>query len=234
MPNPASIPATQQSGMETILFRLDLGMDHCFACNCAERRGGLILFWKDGSTFQSSFFSLFLDLGWALLSGEQWCREKPSHIDVVIVDPGGCQWPLTALSDQPEMDSPLLWLFLGAINVTLSKSEKDRGILFSRLGSAQGDVSGFWYGRSNFHAVKDPDGVLQGQYGPLAGKGALDPLLTDDSPGLLRSGTDGHMFGYTCSRIGGVVVFRGKTQEMRRMLGMPLMADHGVEGVAHV
>ncbi|GKV15382.1 hypothetical protein SLEP1_g26175 [Rubroshorea leprosula] len=64
------------------------------------------------------------------------------------------------------MYSPPLWLRLGTINATLSKSEKERGILFFRLGSAWGDISGFWCGRSNFHAVKESDGVLQGQYSP--------------------------------------------------------------------
>ncbi|GKV43309.1 hypothetical protein SLEP1_g50613 [Rubroshorea leprosula] len=160
---------------------------------------------EDEFAFQISSFSPLLDLGWVLLFCEQLCREKPSHIDVVIVDPGGCQWPLTRFSGQPETDSPLLWLRLGAINATLCKSKKERGILCFQLGSAWGDLSGFWCGRSNFHAVKETDGVLQGQYGPQAGKRPLDPLLTYGSQGLLRIGTDGHMFGCTCRLIGYLV-----------------------------
>ncbi|GKU92598.1 hypothetical protein SLEP1_g6307 [Rubroshorea leprosula] len=166
---------------------------------------------EDEFAVQISSFSPLLDLGWALLFCEQLCREKPSHIEVVIVDPGGCQWLLTWFSDQPEMDSPLLWLHLGAINATLSKSEKERGLLFFWLGSAWGDISGFWCGRSNFHAMKEDDGVLQGQHGPQAGKGALDPLLTYDSQGLLRIGIDGHMFGCTCRRIGYLATAQRRT-----------------------
>ncbi|GKV03028.1 hypothetical protein SLEP1_g15393 [Rubroshorea leprosula] len=201
MPNSVLLPASQQSAMEMILFRIDLGLAHCFTCNRAERRGGLNLFWQDEFAVQISSFSPLLDLGWVLLYCEQLCRDKPSHIEVVIVDPGGCQWLFTGFSGQPETDSPLLWLRLGALNATLSKSKNEKGILLFWLGSAWGDISKFWCGRSNFHVVKEDDGVLQGQYGPQAGKGALDPLLTYDSQGLLRIGTDGHMFGYTCRRI---------------------------------
>ncbi|GKV35190.1 hypothetical protein SLEP1_g43492 [Rubroshorea leprosula] len=160
MPNSILLPASQQSTMEMILFRIDLGLAHCFACNYAERRGGLNLFWQDEFAVQISSFLPLSDLGWALLFWEQLCREKPSHIEVVIVDPGGCQWLLT---------------------------------------------------ESNFHAVKEDDGVLQGQHGPQAGKGALDPLLTYDSQGLLRIGTDGHMFGCTCRRIGYLATAQRRT-----------------------
>ncbi|GLT58657.1 hypothetical protein SLA2020_315290 [Shorea laevis] len=94
------------------------------------------------------------------------CIEKPSHIDVVIVDPGGCQWPSTGYSDHPEMVSPLPRLRLGDIKDFLSKSEKERGFLRFRLGSAGGAIGGFWYRGSNLYAVREADGVLQGQYGP--------------------------------------------------------------------
>ncbi|GKV46307.1 hypothetical protein SLEP1_g53298 [Rubroshorea leprosula] len=135
MPNLALLLATQQSGMEMTLLRIDLGLGHYSASNCAERRGGLTLFLKDELNLQVSSFSPLIDLALASLFCEQLCREKLSHIDVVIVDLGGCQWPLIGFSSQPETVSPLFWLHLGDINATLSKSEKERGILIFRLGS---------------------------------------------------------------------------------------------------
>ncbi|GLT42163.1 hypothetical protein SLA2020_161810 [Shorea laevis] len=107
MPNFALLPATKQSRMEMNLFRIDLGLAHCSASNCPERRGGLTLFSNVKLNLQVSSFSPLIDLGLASLFCEQLCREKPSHIDVVIVDLGGCQWPLTGFSDQPETVSPL-------------------------------------------------------------------------------------------------------------------------------
>ncbi|GKV05940.1 hypothetical protein SLEP1_g17888 [Rubroshorea leprosula] len=211
MPNFALLPATQQSRMEVNLLRLDLGLAHYSTSYCAKRRGGLTLLWNDELNLQVSSFSPLIDLGLALLFCEQLCKEKPSHIDVVILDPGGCQWPLTGFSSQPKTVSPLLWLRLGNINATLSKSEKEKGILIFRLGSALGAIGGFWCEGSNLHVVREADGVLQGQYGPQASKGALDPLLTYGSKGLMRIGIDGHMFGCTCRRIGCLVTAQRRT-----------------------
>ncbi|GKV28856.1 hypothetical protein SLEP1_g37847 [Rubroshorea leprosula] len=157
--------------MEMNLFRIDLGLAHCSESDCAERGGGLTLFWNDAFNLQVSSFS-------------------PYHIDVEIVDPGGCQWQLIRLSGQPETTcreeswthlkspktvSPLPWMRLGDINDILSKSEMEKGNLR------------FWSGYA---------------WGAIVGKRALVPLITYDSKGWKRIGKDGNMFGSTCRQMG--------------------------------
>ncbi|GLT77757.1 hypothetical protein SLA2020_493170 [Shorea laevis] len=175
--NLALLPATKQSGMEMILFRLDLGWAPCSERNCTEQGGGLPLFRTNELDLQVSFFSPLIDLELASRFCEHLGSVKSSHLVVVLVDLGECQWPLTGFFGQSETVSPLSGLCLGDINDILSKSEKEKGMLRFRLGSAWGAIDKFWCGRSTLHAVGEVAGVLKGQYGFKAGKGALDPLL---------------------------------------------------------
>ncbi|GLT36391.1 hypothetical protein SLA2020_107730 [Shorea laevis] len=83
-PNFVLLPATKQMTMEMSLFRIGLRLAHCSTSDCAEKGGGLTLFWNDAFNLQVSSLS-------------------PFHINVVIGDPGGCQWQLTRFSDQLEI-----------------------------------------------------------------------------------------------------------------------------------
>ncbi|GKV40722.1 hypothetical protein SLEP1_g48331 [Rubroshorea leprosula] len=206
-PNFVLLPTTKQTGMEMNLFQIDLGLAHYSESDCAERGGGLTLLWNDAFNLQVSFFS-------------------PYHIDVEIVDPGGCQWQLTRFLGQPETAcreeswtilkspktiSPLPWMRLGDITDILSKLEKERGNLIFWLGYAWGAIGGFWCGRSNLHVVGEADGVLQGNYGIQVSKGGLVPLITYGSKGLKRIGKDGNMFGSTCRWMGYLVIAQRRT-----------------------
>ncbi|GKV35185.1 hypothetical protein SLEP1_g43487 [Rubroshorea leprosula] len=188
--------------MEMNLFRIDLRLAHCSTSDCVEKRGGLTLFWND--TFNLQVLSFL-----------------PSHIDVVILDSGGCQWQLTGFSGQskiackdeswtflksPKIVSPLPGLCLGYFNDILSKSEKEKGNFIFQSGYAWGVIGGFWCGEPNLHAMGEADGVLQGEYGIQVGKEALVPLMTYGSKGLKRIGKDKTMFGSTCRRMGYLVI----------------------------
>ncbi|GKV22582.1 hypothetical protein SLEP1_g32442 [Rubroshorea leprosula] len=184
MPNTILLPATNQPGMEMNLFRIDLELDHVSVCNCAERRGGLTLLWSEENNLQVSFFSPLIDLGLVLLFCRQLCIEKPSHIDVVIVDPSGCQWPSTGYFGQPEMVSPMTRRRLGDFKDFFSKSTKERGFLRFQLISAGGAKRR----ECRWRLIGDVGGVLQGENATSISKGALVPLLKFGNKGLQRIG----------------------------------------------
>ncbi|GKV13252.1 hypothetical protein SLEP1_g24292 [Rubroshorea leprosula] len=114
----------------------------------------------------------------------QLCIEKPSHIDVVIVDPGGCQRPSTGYSSQPEMVSPMPRRRLGDFKDFFSKSAKERGFLKFQLISAGGAKRG----ECRWRLIGDVGGVLQGENATSVLKGALVPLLKFGNKGLQRIG----------------------------------------------
>ncbi|GKV04547.1 hypothetical protein SLEP1_g16697 [Rubroshorea leprosula] len=184
MTNTTLPPTTKQSGMEMSLFQIDLGLDHVSTCNCAERRGGLTLFRSEESNLQVSFFSLLIDLGLVLLFYRQLCIEKPSHIVVVIVDPGGCQQPSIGYSGQLEMVSPMPQRRLGDFKDFFSKSAKERGFLRFQLIFARGAKRG----ERQWRLIGDVGGVLQGKNATSVSKGALVPLLKFGNKGLQRIG----------------------------------------------
>ncbi|GKV27302.1 hypothetical protein SLEP1_g36487 [Rubroshorea leprosula] len=156
------------------LIRPDLGFDQCFVVDCVGRGGGLAMLWRDDFNLTISTFS-------------------QSHIDVEIVDPSGGEWRLTGFYGRPKVarkeeswtllksfkaTSSQPWLCLGDFNEILWQSEKAGG---NHRPYKQMEV---FVEALNFYDLK-------------AGKGALDPLLTYGSQGLLRIGTDGHIFGCT-------------------------------------
>ncbi|GKU96230.1 hypothetical protein SLEP1_g9487 [Rubroshorea leprosula] len=170
---------TKRTTVEMTSIRPDLGLDHVSVCNYAERRGGLTLLWSEESNLQVSSFSPLIDLGLVLLFCRQLCIEKPSHIDVVIVDPGGCQRPSTGYSGQPEMVSPMPRRCLGDFKDFFSKSAKERGLV-SAGGAKRGEC---WW-----RLFGDVGGVLQGEDAISVSKGALVPLLKFGNKGLQRIG----------------------------------------------
>ncbi|GKV47523.1 hypothetical protein SLEP1_g54421 [Rubroshorea leprosula] len=179
---------TKRTAMEMTSIRPDLGFDQCFAVDCVGRGGSLDMLWRDDFSLTISIFS-------------------QSHIDVEIVDPGGGEWRITWFYGRPEAArreeswtllkslkaaSSQPWLCLGDFNEILWQSEKAGG---NHRPYKQMEV---FAEALNFCDFK-------------AGKGALDPLLTYGSQGLLRIGTDGHMFGCTCRRIGYLATAQRRT-----------------------
>ncbi|GKV13918.1 hypothetical protein SLEP1_g24877 [Rubroshorea leprosula] len=123
---------TKRTAVEMTLIRPDLGLDHVSVCNYAERRGGLTLLWSEESNLQVSSFSPLIDLGLVLLFCRQLCIEKPSHIDVVIVDPGGCQLPSTGGAKRGECR----WRLIGDVGGVLqgeNATSVSKGVLVPLL-----------------------------------------------------------------------------------------------------